>query len=425
LKNKKAISNFKRTIPKLIFLLVIVVALSGLLNRFNWKIPKELEISQKKEEADFTVKGTLGKNMSLYSSLLTFGISKSEVYKITKALDKVFNLRMCKPNDSFLLGFASDSVPTSLEYKNGFERRFRVEKNETGWVADSVPLKRNCALRYIEGEINNSLWESMRDKCQNQGLIMDFTDIFEWEIDFLTEPRNGDKFRLIFEEYWQDGEFVKYGDILTAEYVFSQSGDKYAAFLYKDARGRKDYYDSLGHSLRKALLKSPLNYRRISSGFSYRRLHPIFRVYRPHLGVDYVAPIGTPVVAAGDGIVAFAGWKKGFGRYVEIKHPNGYVTCYGHLSRYGRGIKKGARIGQKDVVGYVGSSGYSTGPHLDYRVRTGSKYVNPLKMSLPPAAPIGRDSWEDFRKERDQLISALESFNQNILTSFSQETDST
>jgi murein DD-endopeptidase MepM/ murein hydrolase activator NlpD len=330
------------------------------------------------------------------------------------------------PNDNFLLGFASDSTPLFLEYKNGFERRFRVEKNDTGWVASSVPLKLNCVVKYLDGEINNSLWESMYGQCYSPELIVGLTDIFSWEIDFLTEPRNGDKFRLVFEEYWHDGEFVKYGDILTAEYVFSESGDKYSAFLYKDANGRKDYYDSLGHSLRKALLKSPLNYRRISSGFSYHRFHPIFKVYRPHLGVDYVAPIGTPIVAAGDGIVAFAGWEKGFGRYVEIKHPNGYVTCYGHLSRYGRGIKRGAKVGQKDIVGYVGSSGYSTGPHLDYRVRISGKYVNPLKMSLPPAMPIDKNNWENFRENRDQLISALETLSQtHILTSPSQETNGT
>jgi murein DD-endopeptidase MepM/ murein hydrolase activator NlpD len=419
LENKRRKSAFKKIASTVFLLSLGAFLLSGLINRFNLNSPPKLEKIVEKIEAGFTRKGALKKDVPLYSSLLSFGLSNDDAYKITKALNQVFNLTKCQPEDDFVLKFATDSTPTFLEYRNGLKEKFRVEKEGTTWVAYPVAFELNCIVKYLEGEINNSLWESMRDRCQNPELIVNLTDIFVWEIDFLTEPRNGDKFRLIFEEYWQEGEFVKYGDILTAEYVFSESGDKYVAFLYQDENGHKDYYDSSGHSLRKALLKSPLNYRRISSGFSRHRLHPIFKVYRPHLGVDYAAPIGTPVVAAGDGIVTFVGWKKGFGRYVEIRHTNGYITTYGHLSRYGRGIKRGAKVEQKDIVGYVGSSGYSTGPHLDYRVKINGRYANPLKMSLPSAAPIAKSCWGDFCESRDRLISAMETMSQVHAVTFS------
>ncbi|MCJ7507702.1 MAG: M23 family metallopeptidase [candidate division Zixibacteria bacterium] len=412
MKNRKRKSTLKKIISGIFVLFLGIFLLSGLFNRLHLTKSPKLENIVEKIEASFTMKGALKKNIPLYSSLLSFGLSNDDAYRITNALSQIFNPKRCQLEDDFVLGFAADSTPIFLEYRSGFKERFRVEKEDTTWVAYLLPLKLNCVVTYLEGEISNSLWESMYDKCRNPELIMNLTDIFAWEIDFLNEPRNGDKFRLVFEEYWHEGEFVKYGDILTAEYIFSTSGEKYSAFLYEDSTEHKDYYDSLGHSLRKSLLKSPLNYRRISSGFSRRRLHPIFRVYRPHLGVDYAAPYGTPVVAAGDGIVLFAGWKRGFGRYVEIRHTGGYITSYGHLSRYGKGIRRGARVAQKDVVGYVGSSGYSTGSHLDYRVRNDNRYLNPLKMSLPSAAPVARSSWEDFRESRDRLISAMEMMSQ-------------
>jgi murein DD-endopeptidase MepM/ murein hydrolase activator NlpD len=163
--------------------------------------------------------------------------------------------------------------------------------------------------------------------------------------------------------------------------------------------------------LKKAFLKSPLNYRRISSGFSYSRLHPIFKVYRPHWGVDYAAPTGTPVVASGDGVIKYAGWEKGLGKVVEIRHPNGFVTSYGHLSRFAKEIRTGVRVGQKDLIGYVGTTGYATGPHLDYRVKAGGRYVNPLKMIVPSAKPVDKESLADFERKRDNLIYAL-----NLLT---------
>jgi len=268
------------------------------------------------------------------------------------------------------------------------------------------PIEFNCVVKCLCGEIGSSLWEAMIDRCESPELIMKFTEVLEWEIDFLTEPRKGDRFRLLYEEYHKNGRFIRYGDILVAEY---RSGDEsHQSVLYRSPDGKKGYYEPSGRSSRKAFLKSPLNYRRISSRFSYRRFHPVFKRYQPHLGVDYAAPVGTPVVASGDGTVTYAGWKRGFGKTVEIRHPNGFATSYGHLSRFAKGIRKGAKVEQKQLVGYVGNTGASTGPHLDYRVKANGRYVNPLRMVAPPVEPVREGYLADFQKQRDNLLYALD-----------------
>ena len=350
-------------------------------------------------------KGELERNESLYLSLLRKGLSYQLTYELTSALKGKLDLRKSLPGDSYTLLATPDSI-LSFEYQKGLLERCRVTRENGEMKTVVEPVEFQCIVKSLQGEIESSLWLSMIGLCQSPELIMKLTEVFEWEIDFLTEPRRGDRFRVMFEEQYREGAFVRYGDILAAEY---SSGDKvHQAVLYRPPGGRKGYFDPSGKSVRKAFLKSPLNYRRISSRFSYSRFHPIFKRYRPHLGVDYAAPRGTPVVASGDGVISFAGWKRGYGKIVEIRHPNGFVTYYGHLSRFARGITRGATVRQKDLIGYVGSTGASTGPHLDYRVKADGRYVNPLRMVAPPIDPIRKDYLEDFRRSCANLLYALD-----------------
>jgi murein DD-endopeptidase MepM/ murein hydrolase activator NlpD len=348
--------------------------------------------------------GELNKNESLYLSLLKKKVLYPLIYRLTSTLSASFNLRKSLPGDSYTLMTTPDSI-LFFEYQKGMEQKYEVKEQDGKLEVFVIPLEFNHIVKSMKGKIESSLWESMINKCESPELILKFTEVFEWDIDFLTEPRKGDSFSLIFEEYHKDGEFIKYGDILVAEY--NLSGQAHQAVLYQDPTGHKDYYDLSGNSMKKAFLKSPLNYRRISSRFSYSRFHPVFKRYQPHLGVDYAAPVGTPVVASGDGVIIFAGWKRGFGKIVEIRHPNGFVTSYGHLSRFAKGIKQGVRVQQKDLIGYVGSTGASTGPHLDYRVKANARYVNPLKMVVPPAKPVQGEYFADFEKKRDNLLYAI------------------
>jgi murein DD-endopeptidase MepM/ murein hydrolase activator NlpD len=349
--------------------------------------------------------GTIEKDQPLANALSKKGLPADLIHNLTQALSKVLDLRRCKPGDFFKLLATPDHNLIFFEYQNGLLEKYKVENKDGELVAYTLPVKLNKMVVGLEGEIKTSLWEAMKDNCKNPELILKFSDIFAWEMDFLNETQKGDRFKLIYEVYEKDGKFVNYGEILAAEY--ESFGKKYNAILYEDPKGRKDYYDLSGKSLRKTFLRSPLNYRRISSRFSYSRLHPIFKTYRPHYGVDYAAPYGTPVVASADGVVIFAGWKKGLGKTVEIKHTNGFITSYGHLSSFAQGINRGKKVGQGDMVGRVGATGVASGPHLDYRCKVGGRYVDPLKMNLPAADPVKKIYYSDFKVKKENLLYAL------------------
>jgi len=350
--------------------------------------------------------GTIERNQTLAFSLFKKGLPAEVISDLTQSLSKVLDLRKCKPGDFFTLLATADHSLLSFEYHKGFLEKYKVVNKEGDLVAYSVSVKLTRIVKGLEGKIENSLWEEMKDKGESPELIMKFSDIFAWQIDFLNEPKQGDKFKLIYEVFERDGKFVSYGDILAAEY--EASGTKYDAVLYQDNFGHKDYYDPSGKSLRKAFLKSPLNYRRISSKFSFSRLHPVFKTYKPHYGVDYSAPYGTPVVSSADGIVIFAGWKRGLGKTVEIKHSNGLITSYGHLSTFTERVRKGERVNQGEMIGRVGATGLATGPHLDYRCKMGGRYVNPLKMNFPSAEPVKEIYLSDFKTKSENLLYALE-----------------
>jgi len=340
--------------------------------------------------------GMIKKNSSLYAELLNLEISHPLVAEITSRFSRMFDLTHSQAGDKFRLFMGPDNSIVALEYITDDWKRYRLDRDGDRYVETIYEVGLERSVKTVKGEIESTLWEALMPQLPDMEIFFSMADIFGWEIDFLTEPRIGDSFKIAFEVYEKDGAFVKTGNILAAEYILD--GEIHRAFLYTDPDGRRDYYDENGYSLRKTLLKSPLNYRRVSSKFSYRRLHPIRKIHRPHLGVDYAAAVGTPVVAAGDGYVIFKGERRGFGNYLEVQHSHGLVTCYGHLHKFGKGVAKGRHVVQGQVIGYVGNTGESTGPHLDYRVRKNGKYINPLKMTIPAAMPVNQEYREMFSR---------------------------
>ncbi|MGB2698709.1 MAG: M23 family metallopeptidase [Candidatus Zixiibacteriota bacterium] len=393
-----------RTFLKTAPLLVILLVLGVIINKLSFFQSRAEENSQMERALEplCVFNGEIKKNESLHFCLLKEGVPPRTVHQTTKTLGKVLNLRKSLPGDEFTLHLNRLDSLEFFEYKRANEGRYVLENAGDSLLVRVEPVEFSRLVKGFRGAIHNSLWESMNSQCKDPELILKFADVFAWEIDFLTEIRNGDGFRLIFEELWREGEFAKYGDILAAEYILS--GDTHTAVLYQDSGGHKDYYDLLGASLRKTLLRSPLHYRRISSGFSYSRFHPVFKRYQPHYGVDYAAPVGTPVSAAGDGVVIFAGWKGGLGKTIQIRHPKGFVTSYGHLSKYAKGINKGKKVKQKDVIGYVGRTGATTGPHLDYKCQKNGRYVNPLKITVPSVEPLKKEYLADFKLYSQELL---------------------
>jgi murein DD-endopeptidase MepM/ murein hydrolase activator NlpD len=305
------------------------------------------------------------------------------------------------------------SPPRRLLYRQTIEKVYRID-------LDSADVRVSMLLKYItkttafvKGAITGSLYETMMAMGETPQLIMDYTDVFGWEVDFFSEVQPNDSFAILFERKYCDwpqrplsdsAVCVGYGVILAASY--SGQAGSFAGYRFTDAEGLTDYYNVEGQNLRKTFQKSPLRFSRVSSFFG-RRFHPIRRVVRQHFGVDYVAPKGTPVEAVSDGRVVSAGWSGGYGRLVVLGHAEGYQTRYGHLSGFGRGIRSGALVRQGQVLGYVGSTGASTGPHLHYEVRKYGSAVNPFKLNPPRRSPIRKEFLAQFGKTRDSLAAIM------------------
>ncbi len=367
--------------------------------------------------------GTIANKSSLYSSLKNAGVPLGLVIRIVQSLQKVFDLRCSSPGDIYALEYCPPDELLNFEYRSSGHFKYLVLPENDSLVAYKRQKDLERSLRYVGGKLHGSLCKTMAGMGEAQTLIFKLTGVFEWEIDFLTDVRDGDEFELIVERFKEEGKPAFDGEIVVAKY--SLQGSDHFGILYpdSDSDGSNEYYDLDGKSLRKTLLKSPLNYRRISSKYSLSRLHPILKIRRPHYGVDYAAKKGTPVVAAGDGKVIYKGWKGDYGNTIVIRHSHGLQTCYGHLSAFSKKLKKGQRVKQGQLIGYVGSTGLSTGPHLDYRVKKDGRYFDPLKLVSPSVKPVRPKYLESFCKVRDEMLSTMQSMSENtkVIITKSQE----
>ncbi len=337
------------------------------------------------------------KQKPIYNALAESGLAKQEVAQIVAKLGSVVNTRRLQPQDEYSLSVENGHFILLL-LKQGFKRYYVANVEET-LVAGVSEVELNTRIKTAAGTIHHSLFNTMLAGGLQVPLILDFTDAFSWTIDFNTDTRNGDEYTALWEEnFAPSGEIVSQ-DLLAASYKHVNANKPTYAFYFED-----DFYDETGKVSKKMFLKSPISFRsyRISSHFNPGRMHPILKIRRPHLGTDFAAPIGTPVQTVADGTVKFAGWKGGFGNFVEIRHANNFTTMYGHLKSFGKGVKVGAKLKQGDTVGYVGSTGLSTGPHLDFRIKEKEKFLDFLKMKNRNSAV--RDVPAEKREEFNELV---------------------
>jgi murein DD-endopeptidase MepM/ murein hydrolase activator NlpD len=345
----------------------------------------------------------LGKNQFLADILTPHNVDWSVIDKLAAKSRGVFDIRRMKAGN-----------PVAILKKDDNVHYFIYEKNKADYVVfdlrDSVRIyegrkKVETLTRKASGTIYSSLFETVYENDLPIELAIKMSEIYAWSIDFF-RIQKGDAFRIIFDEQFVDGESIGVSTIHGAWFRHSDE-DFYAITFTQDEI--TDFYDEQGGSLRKAFLKAPLKYSRISSGFSLKRFHPVLKRYRAHLGIDYAAPQGTPIHAVGDGVVLEARYKKGNGNYVKIRHNNTYSTQYLHMSRFAKGIKSGKFVKQGDVIGYVGSTGLATGPHLCFRFWQNNKQVNPLSVDIPPSEPVKEENKAVYAKIRDEMIRALNS----------------
>lgn len=344
---------------------------------------------------------------TLVRALQREGIPAKVGHDIASALaGEGVNLRKLRPRHGLAIEWTLDGQPRKLRYEPSPWLGYAVLSTEDGWKVERAETKPDVRVEAVRGEVRSSLFEAVEKTGESAQLVLDLADIFSSDFDFTADTRTGDRFRLLVEKRYAADTFVDYGRILVAQYI--SDGRTLTGVGVESPRGRYTFYDPAGLSLRKSFLKSPLPFSRITSGFTYARPHPILGGVRPHLAIDYGAPVGTPVWAVADGYVKAAGWNGGNGISVTLRHRSGYSTMYNHLSRLGAGVRPGARVSQKQVIGYVGSTGLSTGPHLDYRIAKNGRFVNPLSEKFIPGEPIAAAERPAFIARARDLVRQLE-----------------
>ncbi len=372
------------------------------------EIEEEIKIEEEKEEEEevITINGNLQAGDTLYESLIKEGISAAEILSLQEKVKSVVDFNYLPVGSEYSLKYNPEGKVTEFIYKPNPIDVYCIDVPTSDLEDLKVTKEEVCTeVVRLKGKIEYSLYESMMECADSPQLALQLAEIFAWQIDFLTECREGDTFNILVEKQYR-GDFYRWGKVLAAEYE-GELLSTHTAILFEDPDGHIDYYTEEGESLRKAFLRAPLNYKYISSYFSKNRLHPILRIWRPHLAIDYAAPTGTPVSTIGDGTVIYAGWKDGYGNYIQIRHPNNYITGYGHLSRFAKGLKSGQKVKQGEIIGYVGATGLATGPHLDFSISKNGEKVDFLKLELPAASSVDPRYSTQFNEVKNKLLDNL------------------
>ncbi|MBP6791428.1 peptidoglycan DD-metalloendopeptidase family protein [Aeromonas caviae] len=344
------------------------------------------------------VKVRSGDNMGLIFQRL--GLSTADLHLIDQ-LEGTDTLRLLKPGQELTFKLTKGGELHSLYYPHSLEQALKVNRRDDGFVARPVKIELDTREQVAQGEIRSSFWSSAVEAGMTEDQIMDLAAIFGWDIDFAQDLQPGDSFRVVYQDKYQDDERVASGDILAAEFV--NQGAIYRAVLNTDG----NYYTPDGKAMRKSFLRAPVNFKYISSNFNPRRLHPVTGKVRPHNGIDYVAPVGTPIMAAGGGSVVAAGYNQFNGNYVFIKHAGNYVTKYLHLSK--RTVNKGQRVKQGQTIGLLGGTGRVTGPHLHYEFVVGGVHKNPRTLNLPQAESLSGRALASFKAQAMPQLAKLDS----------------
>jgi len=346
---------------------------------------------------------TLRRGETLGAILRGLGFEPAEAFGATRALAEHLDVTHMRAGDPWAAYYrVGDHRLASLEFPVPGQGRVVLARRGDDWESAWQPFERRVLERRVQGQVEDSLIAAVVASGAAPILAYRMADVLAWDLDFSRDLRRGDRFEVVYDEVELDGRSAGLGEIWALS--FDNAGRRLEAYRFEDA-----YYDAEGRPLKKMFLRSPLRYSFVTSRFSNSRFHPVLHTYRPHWGVDYRAKVGTPVRVTAGGVVTFAGWGKGSGKMVKVRHPNGYVTAYLHLSRFASGVRPGRRVSQGEVVAYSGSTGLATAPHLDYRVQKNGRWVNPLALDNVPAEPIPQARLADFLSWRDACRESLAS----------------
>jgi murein DD-endopeptidase MepM/ murein hydrolase activator NlpD len=348
--------------------------------------------------------GVVRRGQSLADILSPRGISARMIHQVSQLPDSLVDERKIRSGYAFTFFLSETGIPVHFVYEKDPLNYVAIHFAGDSLQARNGKKKVESRLQVATGTITSSLWETMLASETNPMLAVELSEIFAWSIDFFG-IQQGDRYKVIYEEAFVDSVSIGINRIVGA-WIHHSGTDFWGIPFTQD--GVRSFFDEEGNSLRKAFLKAPLRFSRISSGFSHSRYHPVLKIRRPHHGVDYAAPAGTPVLSVGDGVVTQVGYqKRGGGNYVKIKHNSVYSTTYMHLSGFGKGIRSGTYVNQGDVIGYVGSTGLATGPHLDFRFYKNGSAVNPLKVEAPPVEPVHEENLQAYALRKGMVMGLL------------------
>jgi murein DD-endopeptidase MepM/ murein hydrolase activator NlpD len=351
------------------------------------------------------VDGRIEPGGSISAALASDGVPVPSIGPAVNALATVYDFRRSQPGHEYEAELDGDGAIVRLRYQTAPEYYFEARNGETGWFAERVNLPVEISVHTIGGNVETTVSAAIVEAGESDALVRSLVDVLQWEVDFSSDIRVGDAFRLLYEKVWLEGEFLRYGRVLGVEYRGSQAR---AAAWYFDEPGYEGWYTTEGESTQRMFLAAPCRYRRISSRFDPNRMHPILNVRRPHMGVDYAASVGTPVYAAADGTVSFVGRRGGNGNLIVLRHAGGYETGYSHLNGFVRGLRHGQEVVQGQLIGYVGNTGLSTGPHLHYSLKLDGNFIDPLGERPRRGAALSGRLLADFRRRQSQLAAELE-----------------
>jgi murein DD-endopeptidase MepM/ murein hydrolase activator NlpD len=392
----------------IIFTLTVVLSGCGFFGAIE-KDKTQEEVSEEivlPPEPQFDIKSCEVEDGDTFATILEeYGIGYADMLEILNSASSTYDftsIRLGQP-----LRFAYDDLGQLkyFEYEKDKEEIVRVSLEAGEYKCEKIDIEYEIKTKKLSGTIEESLWLAGLEAGLTEELILEFADIFAWTVDFSVEVRKGDSFEVLFEERYRDGNYVGINKVLAGS--FTNAGVEFKAYLFEDDEGKLAYYNEKGEAMIKQFLKAPLKYKYISSGYAYARFHPVTQNTGPHRAIDYAAAAGTPVMAVGDGTVTFAGWKTGYGNYIDIHHNDVYATQYAHLSAYAKGIRYGSKVVQGQVIGYVGSTGWSTGPHLHYQIKKHGTLVNPMDIELPAGDPVPEEKKAEFESVKNELEKQL------------------
>lgn len=352
-----------------------------------------------------TAETTLRRRETLEAALVRTGLERPDASVVIGLLRNAVDMRRLTPGERLLVTRDAAEAVIGITYWRSPIERYELSRAERGWTLEAVRVPVETRIELVSGRLEDSLFASMDRLGEGAALTAAFVSLFEWDFDFAADAIPGDRFRLLVEKRFGEDHFLGYGEILVAQYRPSERAPL-TTVSFTDGQGRAAYYDASGRSVKKMFLRAPLDFTRITSGFSHARLHPILGGVRPHLAIDYGAPTGTPVRAVADGTVVTSGWNGGNGISVTIRHARSYETMYNHLSA--TTVRVGERVRQRAIIGRVGATGLATGPHLDYRVKKNGQFVNPLGERFLPGEPVSARRKGAFDRHLETLLERLE-----------------